>query len=206
MGFSYLGIRNLGLSCAVALSLPFAFIGCGGGDDGGEKAAAGSGSGGSEATGGSNTTGGTASDAGSGTITEGGSGEETGGSSSTAGSSSSAGKGGTGSNGGAGGGSSWSGNFDDCNPPKEGVEHCQADNPDHAGTGVCTEFYTAGQAKLICSDQAADGPCPRDKLYGICVGGISTYSYAENPQDGATFYSQSPRLCEVQGAKWCGPR
>jgi len=196
MNFSIWGSRSLSWGFAVALSVSGLTLACGGDDDSSDEPSGGAGGSAGQTSGSAGKanagSGGVAKAGSSGSSSSGSAGKPSG----TAGSAGTMGS----------GGSSWSGNFDDCDPPMEGVENCEADNSDHAGTSVCTEFYTAGQAKLICGELAKTGPCARgESLYGICVAGFSSYQY-DSAGDGATFFSQSPRLCEAQGAKWCGPR
>jgi hypothetical protein len=205
-------VRGLRVGFAFSLAVAFASAACGGGDDAGSMSSGGSsGSSGSSGSAGSDSSASGEADAASagsgGQSSTGGSVNAGAGGSVNAGTggklSSNAGSGGTAA---AEGGASWSGNFDDCDPPMDGVEHCTADNPDHAGTSGCTEFYTVGLGKVVCGDLSATGPCPRDEsLYGICVAAFSTYEYDSNA-DGATFFQASPRDCEAQGGKWCGPR
>jgi hypothetical protein len=175
---------------AFPLALVLTLAACGGGGGGGNSSGGSGGAAEPSSGGASATTGGTSATTGGASTANGGA------------ASNHAGSAGAPTTGGASG--TWTGNFDSCDPPQVGVENCTGDNPDHAGTSVCTEFYSAGVAKLICGSMAASGPCARGAtLYGICVAGFSTYQYAQS--DGATFYSQSPHACAISGGTWCGP-
>ncbi len=220
MNCSTFTFRGIGLGIALFGTVTAA-VGCGGGGDSADKSAASGGSAGQPANnaGGSakagNTSAGTASDAVGGSSSAGSGGSSSAGSggkpSGSAGNSGSAGStagnsGSAGSTAGAGG-STWSGNFEDCDPQQAGLEHCSTDNPDHAGTSVCTEYYTAGYGKVFCADKAMTGPCPRgNTLYAICVNNASTYQYDDSKADAPVFFQASPRICDAQAGTWCGPR
>ncbi len=209
MNCSTFSVRGIGLGIALFGTVT-AVLGCGGGDSADKSATSGAGGSAGQPAG---NAGGSAK---AGDTSAGAAGDADGGSSSAgSGGSSSAGSGGKPSGGGGNAGSggstagapTWSGNFDDCDPPEEGLEHCSTDNPDHAGTSVCTEYYTAGYGKVFCADKAMTGPCPRgNTLYAICVNQSSTYQYDDSKADAPIFFQAFPRICDAQAGTWCGPR